>query len=150
MSKIKNGKKPISSRSSSRIARNQIYGSPMDLPEALIEELESQGLEYRFLAPHKINKFTGKHKSGWEAYKVKDYDKIASEGFKFGADPDGLIRCEELVLGVKPKEKAELHRDYLAQRSAEQAKVSKQKAQELKRMARAENLNIKVIDTYED
>lgn len=150
MSKLKNGKKPVSSRTSSRIARNEIYGSPMDLPEELLKELQEAGLEYRFLAPHKINKFTGKHKSGWEAYKVKDYDKMSGEGFKYGVDPDGLIRCEELILGVKPAEKADIHRKYLAQKSADQSKVSKSKAAELKRMARSENLNMKIIDTYED
>jgi hypothetical protein len=119
----------------------------------LKKELDEQGLEPRFLSVQKLNQNGGYHPKGWRPYKRKD--TALSESFFFGKDPDGYIRREDLVLGVKPKEEAEKHRAYLEYQAKLQGvkALKKRQASELKDILKQYGLGndvSRVLEGYEE
>ena len=98
-----------------------LFENALKFPLHIQKELSEAGLEGRWLDAHQVADNAGVHKRGWVVYsyntlrKKKDINDPMS--FRFGEDPNGVVRRGTMVLGVKPKAAAERHRALLRQRA---------------------------------
>lgn len=149
---IKNGKKPLSAKTSPAISYDDIFGNALNLPENLKKELEEQGLEGHFIDAKRFYDMGGYHPKGWTLYrsKNKNSDTISLQDFGLGRDPEGVIRRGSLILAVKTKEQAEAHREFLRSRANKVKTVNREKAEELRSMARSAQMKATIIEGYEE
>lgn len=151
---LKEGKKPISQKRKpvETIAHDDVFASALSLDPELTKELEDKGLVPRFVDAKRMSEMGGYNDKGWQVYRRAKLatDNINPSDFKYGNDPSGIIRRGSLVLAVKTKEKAAMHRKFLNQRSAQQEDVNKQKADELRAYARQNGLNAEIFEGYEE
>lgn len=75
----------------------------------LKEELEAQGLEWRFIDFKQAKLNGGRSRAGWIIYRRQSEDPRL-QGIKSLADADGLVRNGSMVLAVKTKAAAERQR----------------------------------------
>ena len=149
--KIMNGKKPLSAKPSKPVPLTEdIFGNTLALPEGLKKELEDQGLEGRWVNSKILYANQGYHPKNWVPYKRKNSDIMDTKDFLSGNDPSGVIRRGDCVLAVKSKEDAVKHRAFLKQRADRYTKFNKEKANELKSLARESNLNARIEEGYGD
>lgn len=85
--------------------------NPLDIPEALKKEIESKGLEYRWLDAKQMADHGNLHKNYWEIYR-RDPDVDGDIGV-FNSSPDKTIRSGTVILGVRPKRVGDGHRQHL-------------------------------------
>ena len=151
---IKEGKKPIQARPTTFDPQaDQLFGSMLDIPTPLKAELESQGLEYRWIDAKRAVEGGGFHKNGWTPYHRRTADTIEGVAdFKFGSDPTGLVRRDTVVLAVRPKDKGERHRQFLSDRARRYSVLSHQKAQadQLKQTAKGSGFKTSIHEGYEE
>lgn len=150
---IKNGKKPLNSKPTRPLTEDSVFGSPLDIPESIKQELEAKGLSARWIDAQDLYKSGGYHKRGWQAYvrKIDTSATMDSSEFRLGRDPEGVIRRGSLILGVRSKEQSAQHRELLRQKNARLAQgVQKEEAQKLQQFARQADLNAKVHTGYDD
>lgn len=150
----KNGRQPISKRPrrNSFVAADDVFGNPLTLDDNLKKELADQGLAYRFVDAKRLYEMGGYHDKGWIPYKrtSKASDSIGLGEFKFGSDPEGIIRRGSLILAVKTAEQVAKHRAFLRVRADRGADFNHEKAEELKKFARDKGLGAEVYEGYED
>lgn len=80
-----------------------------DIDSILKEELEAQGLEYRFIDFKQAKLNGGRSRAGWIVYRRQSKDpRIA--GISAFEDSDGLVRSGTMVLAVKTKAGADRQR----------------------------------------
>lgn len=152
MSFLKDGKKPLSSRTVTAEMEQEIMGNTLTISGELKRELDAAGLEARWVSAKLLATDPNSHPRGWRPYFRKKTETTDKPGFHFGNDPDGLVRRGTMVLAVKPKETAENHRAVLkhrAERMSGQA-YEKQRAQELRQMAREHNARAKIYEGYDE
>lgn len=155
MSGLKNGKKPLSSKPAAPqiLSSDDLFGNPLALPPELQEELDRVGLVGRFVDAKKLYEMNGYHKMGWRVYKQKNADgTMGNAEFRFGTDPEGVIRRGSLLLAVKSKEEHARHKLFLEQKSERYTSgVNRTKAEELRQLAKDSNLDgIKIHEGYEE
>lgn len=117
-----------------------IFGNALDVPAFLKKELDTKGLEGRWIDYKNYVENAGFHRTGWAPYKPEN---------GVGTTPDGYIRRGSVVLAARSKEQSDRHRAILkgkADRQLGAAKSSTQ-ANELRRMS---NNTVPVVDGYED
>lgn len=151
---IKSGKRPLSSKNSDIILRDEdVFGNPLSLPPGLKAELAEKGLEARFIDSKKLYDNHGYHDKGWTPYKRSSQSSSATldkSEFKSGSDPDGVFRRGSLILAVKPKEEVEKHRLLLKQKANRQKTYNKTTAAELRKLAREASANSEVYEGYDE
>lgn len=150
---MRQGRKPISEKRQSVLEEPEdIFGNMLKLEPALKAELEAKGLEGRFIDYKKLIEFGGFHKHGWTPYKRENNAFESGIEFKTGSDPDGLVRRGTCILAVKPKEKVEQHRKYLAARAQRYNSLvyNKQKADEVRQFAKDNRIETEVTTGYEE
>lgn len=145
--KPKGRRKPLVKKATAAdgfIKADEVFGSRMAIPPEVKEELDAQGLVGRWLNAQEVHQNQGYHKKGWTVYRRKS-DKINSE-WSYGTDPSGVIRRGDSLLGVKTKEKVELHKQYLAQRAQKQSlkATDRSGAKELKKFAASAGLDTSI------
>lgn len=146
---MKNGKKPISSQQQpSFVARDDVFGSALTIPLDLQQELAGKGLVGRWINATELAKFQGYHPKGWTPYK-RQSGANQSE-FKFGNDPDGIIRRGDCILAVKKDEDVAKHRQYLQQAADRQNKSVKGHANELRQTIKEHGVKSSVVEGYDD
>ena len=152
MSKTKQGRISSAQRPAAKkiISSTEVFGTNFDIPEDVKKELESQGLEGRWLSAKRVYENNGYHKSGWQVYR-RDPSAILDGAFKAFGDPDGLVRRGDTILGVKTKEMAEKHRSYLRQQADAQsmANVKKRHVEELRNIAREANEDVNIEQDFD-
>lgn len=148
----KNGKANIKSRGPAvesvlaTEALQELYLNPLMIDEGLKTELREQNFEWRFINIKQYREM-GFHRSYWKPYKRKTQGP--NDSF-FETDPDGYIKRGDLVLAVKPKQHAELHRAKLKMLNALQANPNKVKADEMRALAKDAGIEVKVHEGYTD
>lgn len=144
---MKNGKAPISTKAPAQDdTLADMYMNPLKIDETLKSELRTKGLEYRFINI-KSFKDLGFHRSHWRPYKR---DSVQPQDSGFGTDTEGYLRRGDLVLAVKAKEHADLHRNQLRLKAKLQASPSKVRAAELKQMMQAAGVKGRVHEGFEE
>lgn len=147
---LNKGRKPISEKPTQRvISPEEVFGNSLKLDPELEAELDAKGLEGRFVDYKKLVEFAGYHKHGWTPYKRDISATIGSADFKFGADPDGLVRRGTVVLAVKPKEKVQIHRDFLKQKAQKYSQSNKNLAQEMRDYVRRDGSSAEVLEGWD-
>lgn len=145
---MKDGKAPLKSKdvadTSSSLA--DMYMNPLKVDENLKSELKSKGLEYRFINL-KTYQDMGFHRAHWRPYKR---ESSAPQDSGFAADGEGYMRRGDLVLAVKPKEHADLHRNQLRLKAKLQSNPNTVRAAELKQMMQSAGISGKVHEGFED
>lgn len=149
---LKSGRKPLPARGLAPMLReDDLFGNQLTLDPGLAKELKDAGLEARFVDAKKLYENGGYHPKGWEVYKRKNTSgTIGSRDFKFGNDPDGIVRRGTLILAVKKTVDAERHREFLRQKAALQSAVVPKAAEDLRRAAREGNVDTVVDETYDE
>lgn len=150
----KDGKRPLSTKPSStrELFNDDVFGNPLQLSEELKNELRARGLVWRFIDAKRLYDMNGYHDKGWVPYKRDAVTQAKdTHGFKFGNDPDGVIRRGSVILAVKSKEQGDRHKEFLAQKARRATDgYNAKKAQELREFSRNNNLNADVHEGYED
>lgn len=149
---IKDGKKPISSKNRPFIGAALPYHvSLLDLPEPLRKELDEKGLDARWCDAKTMYDFGGYHKHGWVPYRREKSDTINNVEWKFGNDPDGIVRRGTCILGVRPKEVSEARKQAAElQRQRRVKGLQKQHADQLRESARAAGVEATISEGYEE
>lgn len=142
-----NGKKPLSQKPVKRLLTDEmVFGDNAGIPPEVRADMEKRQLVPRWLNSKKVYANQGYHLRGWQVYKrPKD---IGQPEFKFGTDPDGIVRMGDLILGFKTKEKHIEHKELLSQKSDRQSAAVKAKGTELKAIARSKGMDVEVDDEY--
>jgi hypothetical protein len=149
---LKGGKRPLPGKKGPEpIREDELFGNMLKLDPDIAQELKDKGLEGRFVDAKKLYEANGYHPKGWRVYKrTTASGTIGSNEFKFGTDPDGIIRRGSLILAVKTKEEAEKHREFLRRKAALQSSVVPKAAEALRRTARENNVDTRVDETYDE
>lgn len=107
----KAGRVPVSSKTSDEVAVSpfDFDYSIFNVDPELKRKIESQGLVCRWI--NAKNYFSGGnfHKSGWRAYRV-DADSSKTNFNAIGANSEGYIVRNDMVLAVKTNAEADRHR----------------------------------------
>lgn len=127
---IKGGKKPLSSKPDMFSITDTGFGDNLAIEPALKKEIESKGLEYRWVDYKQMHENGGLHKNGWRAYKRENANISDSYGFRLGNDPNGLERRGHCLLAVRPTEVGDQHRALLVQKASIASKEHHKKARE--------------------
>jgi len=150
MSKVINGKKPISSRSQASGPMGGEFGNRLSLSLDLQKELKDKGLEGRFINYKELVENQGFHKNEWIPYKREKSDTMDTSTFLNGSSPDGYIRRGDAILAVKRVEDAERHRAHLDQLAKNQLGYDKRAAASLRRVAKEAGMNVPVKESFDD
>lgn len=147
------GRKPLSSKPKpSMLQHDELFGNACSIPQELRDELEAKGLECRFIDAKRLYEMNGYHDKGWVPYKreAKSSDTVNASDWKFGTDPHGVIRRGSLILAVKTKEQVQKHKLYLKQKADRQKGFNAEKAQEMRKFARDNNLPAEIHEGFEE
>jgi hypothetical protein len=149
MSKMKNGRMPLSQKSTEVVAEAEL--NMLALDPALKRELAEKGYAYRFISAPEYQKNYGFHRTGWKPYKREETtEKKGTLDFGFGVDPEGYIRRGELVLAVKPLAEHAKHKAKLAAKTKLYNNHVKQTADLIRQGAREAGVNMKVEEGFEE
>lgn len=150
----KEGRKPISTRKrpAETISYDDVFSSALSIDPELQAELDKKGLVPRFVDAKRMAEMGGYNDKGWQIYRREKNisDTINPSDFKYGNDPSGIIRRGSLVLAVKTKEKAAMHRKFLDQRAENSKMFGKKQADELRAFAKSNGLDAQIHEGYED
>lgn len=147
--KLVKGRKPFKQaprRQVKDLREDDLFGNMLKLDPDLEKELAEKGLEARFVDAGKLYAANGYHPKGWTVYKRQTAS--GTMDFKFGNDPEGIIRRGTMILAVKSKEQAERHREFLRQKAELYNSVVPRMAEELRRTAKENNVDAYVDETY--
>jgi len=148
---IKGGKKPApKKRKSVALNPDEIFTNRLNVPADVIADAEKNGWELRFVDATELQKNGGQHKNGWIAYKRKA-GSTDDFGFKFGNDPDGVIRRTSMYLAYRPIEQGDKHRAFLKQRAERlSGAFNKQEASRLREEASKSGLEVELLEGFEE
>jgi hypothetical protein len=152
MSTIKNGKKPLSSKTKPKTSYDDMFGNMLELPVELKKELSDQNLDWHFIDYKRYYEAGAMHPRGWVIYKSKNNASATMnlQDFGLGRDPEGIVRRGSLALAVKTMEKADAHREFLKDRASRSKSVNRDKANELRQIAREAQLEANIHEGYEE
>jgi hypothetical protein len=121
-------RKPPGSGSFSFTPRN-----PLDVPESVKAACADAGLEYRWLDAKQMADRGNMHRMYWEIYKP-EAEQI--QKFKIsGMAADGTIRSGTCILGVRPKNTGDGHRQLLKEKRVRLKEAIKAQNKEARRQA---------------
>lgn len=120
----------------------------MGIDSILKNELEEQGLEYRFIDFKQARLNGGRSRAGWIVYKRQSKDPRL-QGITSLEDPDGLVRQGTLVLAVKPKAAAQRQRDRRDAQNRTLNKYTEHVTNELQGSARQLGGSSRIISGYD-
>lgn len=146
--KMNQGRIPVAQKpQKSRISAEDVFGNgTFEIPEHIRADMKAKGLEPRWVNSAEVHRNQGYHKKGWKIYR----DTQASpEVFKFGQDPDGIVRRGDCILAYKEKEAAQKHRAYVRQMAGENDNIKTRQAEEMAELA--DRLGVRTtIDSSDD
>jgi hypothetical protein len=149
---IKDGKKPLSDKPAPSPYHSNTYemDNMLSIPEDLKRELAEQDLVGRWLNGTRLKEMQGYHKNGWQVYR-RDTSKTGGiTAFRFGNDPDGIVRRGDCILGVMPtaqNENLKAKKDKEAKRGYG---INASKAAEMRAALGQAGVKAKVIEGYDE
>jgi hypothetical protein len=150
---IKDGKKPLSEKPAPSPYHTNAYEmeNMLSIPADLQKELEEQDLVGRWLNAGKLKEMQGYHKRGWQVYH-RPADKVGGIiGFKFGNDPDGIVRRGDCILGVMPTAQHKSLKSKLDKEAKRGYGVNKAKADEMRNLLGSSGIkNARVLEGYDE
>jgi len=142
------GRKPIEQKPTIDMdAWSPLGKNALSLPPRLLKLGEEEGIEFRWLRYSHIEANSGQHDKGWQVYKIGNPDDLGLTDFHVGKNPDGTLRRGRMVLGYKPKQAAQYHRQVLKDR-ADRQWTSPASKENVKHKAR--EAGSKVYEGYDD
>lgn len=114
----------------------------------LKQELEEQGLEYRFIDFKQAKLNGGRSRAGWIVYKRVSKDPRLA-GIEALADADGLVRQGSMVLAVKTKAGADRQRKRRDDQNKTLRRYTQTVTQELDGQARQLGGSSRIIAGYD-
>lgn len=154
MSEVKTvgGKKPLSARETykNESLTEDIFGNTLAISAGLRKELADQGLVGRWVNAKTLYANQGYHPKNWVPYKSKASGTMDNKDFLNGNDPSGIIRRGDCILAVKKNEDVAKHRSYLKQKADRYSRFNKEKAEELRTLARENRVSTIVDEGYNE
>ena len=148
---LKAGKAPIEQRKNNiDMAAWSPIGNALKVPDALYKYAKEKGIEFRWLSRNKITRNSGSHDAGWRVFTLPDGVNMGIENFHFGTPDRKELTRGSMILGYKPKEAAEYHRDILKEKALRMRGVPAQKAEGLRQLSKDAKLNLNVSEGYDD
>lgn len=130
--------------------------SKFDIPPSIAKELAQKKYEGRWLNAKLMLENQGVHRSGWKIYKSSNPDKLKKMDefdFSTGVDVDGYVRRGDMILGIKPVELQERHKQRIRAKTEAQdiRNIQKKSAQVLRDTAKEGNLNdFEILEGYDE
>jgi len=139
-------RKPVVARRRALINPDEAFTNKLAIPEAIKKDLAEKGLEAHWVDSKKLYENGGYHDRDWVPYVNKEI-KSNPVGFKFGNDPDGVLRRGSLILAVKTKDQADVHRAHLSAKAERYAAVTNRRNRdEIKQLAKESRGTIRVYE----
>lgn len=143
------GKKHISEKPKSRSLKEMFRPrNLLDLPPEVEADFESKGLVGRWLDSKQMADQGNVHKNHWQIYR-RPAGTVSNEAQVFGLPPDGTVRRGTMVLGCRPKEVNEAHKEFLQDKANAQVGSVKKQGAELRAYAKSLGLNEHISDETE-
>ena len=117
MSNFKDGKKPLSQKPTGTDTGFE-FGNKLFIEPELKAKAATEGKELRFISAKKLYENAGYHENGWTPYIVEKGSFGTLSGFKFGNDPDGVLRRGDAILACRSVELSEKHRTHLKNKAS--------------------------------
>lgn len=139
-------KEPAKKRKiTANIGGDEIFGNRMKIPDEILEWAESNGMSkdnFRWLRSQDVYQNQGYHPKGWQVF--RDTSGTIKNELGFGADPEGVVRRGDSILGFKTNDQLQKHRSHLkARRDRQQPrKVYERQVADLKSAAGSANVKI--------
>lgn len=147
---LNKGRKPLSERQAPKLPTfDDMFGSAFDIPKEVKSELESKGLEGRWVSLKSLGANHGYHPRGWRAYKAESL-KASNLDFLAGQSPDGYLHRGTLILAVRSKEVCDQHRAVNKARIKQAKDLEKDQADRLRHKAAAIGLDTMVVEGHDD
>ena len=147
---IKEGKKPISAKPGVQIVSEDPFGNPLTIGSELEKELAKQGLVGRWVNATELYKFQGYHPKGWRVYKTQNNAILSNKEFRFGNDPEGVVRRGDCILAVKDQVERDKHRAFLDARADRQIAGAIYRKKELQEFAAKRGVKVAVTEGYDE
>jgi hypothetical protein len=112
--------------------------NPLDVPEQIKAAIEKEGKEYRWLDAKQMSTNGNFHRNYWEVYK-RDTSKDHELG-AFGLPADGTIRSGTCILGVRPKQVGDGHRELLEDKRKRQNQALRNQNTEFRKQLQKEGI----------
>jgi hypothetical protein len=141
------GKKDINekgSRKESVFADDFFEVNQLIVPRAIRDEIESQGMDLRWINSSELQKHGGHHKHRWEVYRPKNRKGVV------GIQADGRITRGDLVLAVRQKEVTKAYQAKINRASARNKNYDKQAAEELRQDLGGSGVRTKVVTGFDE
>lgn len=118
----------------------------LSIPAVVLKELEEKQYSYRWLNAKEMLEKRGLHRSGWKIYRAANPDKVKSKDefdFSIGVDADGYVRRGDLILGIKPVELQERHKERVREKTRNQdvTRLQQQRAREMRMQAKSAGIS---------
>lgn len=155
---VKGGRKPIAQKTQTPNPYAGYYSqSFMDISDDLRAEIESKGLEMRWIDAKEFMHSGNMHKHHWKPYKrttapnqgaAESHDILS---WTLGNDAEGYIRRRGAVLAVRPKELGDAHRAHIAQKTERlHGRSVEQAAEGIKETARRGGVKTSVDTNFDE
>ena len=149
----KNGKRPVSQKTEMSPVKEDgfEFGNKLALSATLKAEAAEKGYELRYISAKKFYENQGYHENGWVPYRIEKGSHGTIEGFKFGNDPEGVVRRGDAILACRKIETGEKHRAFLRNKASRYSQGKRKQNQESlsEAMSRA-GLGKAIIDEESD
>ena len=151
---IKKGQNPTKPNISEKDDYSLLFEQPtiLDLPDNCKSEVESKGLEGRWIDLVLLQKNGGMHRKGWQPYKFDCLGKTSSSN-PFGGQSgqyEGYLIRQQLIYATKTKEEAELERRKINLRIKLQADPAALKVKEMREYVKNSGVKGMVVADDED
>lgn len=130
-------------------ASGESFDDQFAVAPAIKQEIESQGLVYRWINAHKLQANYGFDSRQWQPYKMKNPINFGGLESK---DSEGYIRRGDLILAVQTQEVAGRRRAITERRrqALNNAVQNKEAARELKKAMSDAGIQAKVYEGYDE
>jgi hypothetical protein len=144
------GQKHVSEKKSSSSPQTKFKPrTQLDIPEWALKDIESQGMEARWLDALQMQENGNMHRNHWQVYR-RDTSKVGPTGANaWGLPPDGTVRSGTCILGCRPTEIADAHREDLRQKAKRMTAAVKGQGAELRRMIQQAGIDGSATDETE-
>lgn len=138
---MKKGKEPVSKKYTDLDSpANQ--PSLLTLDDTVKKILDTAGLGYKFISDVAFRRNYGFNKENWKPHKFSTDVR--------GCDHEGFLRRGDLVLASQPIEDVIIKRERIKRKTEAYKFYNKEKANELRQIARDSGLDMKVHEGYEE
>ncbi len=122
------------------------FNNRLQIPVDVADEAAAKNLVLRWINAKEFRNNQGMHKSYWQIFKA-DCLKSSKDSI-YGADPEGILRRGDLILGCRSRELHEAHQGALEDRNRAYKQHNKKAAQKMRQDAARAGVDIKIHEGY--